>query len=170
MSKKKVIHYIERGVELGINKKYLTSKRNPWWTLENRIPAPIWVGVFNRNKIKFVRNEANISNLTTFHCIYLVDNLFYNIEIDLFFAYLLTDIAQEILNDNRREYGDGLKKFEPNDLNNSLILDLSILEQETKTMIIQLYHKYRYSVLQNKEDRTCINKINDILKSIYLKF
>lgn len=167
---KNAINYIKIGVNLGINQKYLTSKRNPWWTLENRTPAPIWVSVFNRNNIKFIRNEANIRNLTTYHCIYLVENLFYNIEIDLLFAYLLTEIAQEIFNDNRREYGDGLKKFEPNDLNNSFILDLSILEQKTKTIIIELYHKYRYSILQNKEDRTSINQINNILKSIYHKF
>ncbi len=94
LKNKKAISYIELGVQSGINQKYLTSKRNPWYLLENRPPAPIWVSVFNRNAIKFVRNEAGISNLTTFHCIYLVTDLFNNIEIDLLFAYLLTDIAK----------------------------------------------------------------------------
>ena len=69
--------------------------------------------------LKFIRNEAEICNLTTFHCIYLVNDLFSKIDIDLLFAYLLTDTAKRIFSDNRREYGNGLKKFEPNDLNNA---------------------------------------------------
>ena len=155
--------YIEIGEENGINKKYLTSKRTPWYSLENRPPSPIWVGVFNRNGLKFIRNEANISNLTTFHCIYPNSNLFYKINIDLLFAYLLTDVANQIFSDNRREYGDGLKKFEPNDLNNALMLDLSKLDNETENEIIDLYIDYRNSVNNNKPNEEYINKINDIL-------
>ena len=51
-------------------RKFLTKSRKPWYALEKRPPAPIWVSVFNRNGVKFIRNEANISNLTTFHCVY----------------------------------------------------------------------------------------------------
>lgn len=166
---KNILNYIKIGEELEINRKYLTSKRNPWFSLENRPPSPIWVGVFNRNGLKFIRNEAGISNLTTFHCIYLRDNLFPTIEIDLLFAYLLTDVAQQIFNDNRREYGDGLKKFEPNDLNNGLMLDLSILDKQTKIMILNLYKQYRMCIINNIENPEAINCINEILKNIYTK-
>jgi adenine-specific DNA-methyltransferase len=162
-----ILKYIKLGEEQGIHKKYLTSKRNPWYSLENRPPSPIWVGVFNRTGLKFVRNEAGISNLTTFHCVYPTNNLFNNINIDLFFAYLLTDIAQQIFNDNRREYGDGLKKFEPNDLNNALMLDLSILDRKTQEYIIKLYNRYRNSVLKNNENKSIIDEINEILGKKY---
>jgi adenine-specific DNA-methyltransferase len=161
------LKYIKFGEEQGIHKKYLTSKRNPWYSLENRPPSPIWVGVFNRTGLKFVRNEAGISNLTTFHCVYPTNNLFNNINIDLFFAYLLTDIAQQIFNDNRREYGDGLKKFEPNDLNNALMLDLSILDRKTQEYIIKLYNRYRNSVLKNNENKSIVDEINEILGKKY---
>jgi adenine-specific DNA-methyltransferase len=164
---KNILNYIKMGENKEIHKKYLTSKRNPWYSLENRQPSPIWVGVFNRNGIKFIRNETKLSNLTTFHCIYLVNNLFYDIDIDLFFAYLLTDVAKQILNDNRREYGNGLKKFEPNDLNNASILDLSILSRENKEKVINLYNKYRKSVINNKEEILHINKIDELLKIEY---
>lgn len=162
-----VISYIEVGEKDEVNKKYLTSKRNPWYSLEKRPPSPIWVGVFNRSGLKFIRNEAEISNLTTFHCIYPTISLFNNLNIDLLFAYLLTDVAQQIFDDNRREYGDGLKKFEPNDLNNALMLDLSKLEKETELKIIELYHNYRYSVINNKTDKKYLDEINEILTKKY---
>jgi adenine-specific DNA-methyltransferase len=137
--------------------------------LENRPPAPIWAGVFNRGEIKFIRNEAGISNLTAFHCIYPVSSLFSSVETDLLFAYLLTDTAKQIFNDNRREYGDGLKKFEPNDLNNALMLDLSMLNNQTKKSILNLYAQYRKSVIHHLEKTEFIESINEILKKIYRK-
>ena len=93
-SDENVIKYLQKGVSEGIDKKYLTACRTPWYSLENRPPAPIWVSVFNRTGLRFVRNEANISNLTSYHCIYPKQtDLFWIFEIDLLFAYLLTNTA-----------------------------------------------------------------------------
>jgi adenine-specific DNA-methyltransferase len=121
--------YLKKGEDEGIDKKFLTASRTPWYSLENRPPAPIWVSVFNRTGLRFIRNEANISNLTTFHCIYPKQtNLFTQIDIDLLFAYLLTGTAKQIFEDNCREYGNGLQKFEPNDINKGKMLDLEIIK------------------------------------------
>lgn len=162
-----VLNYIKLGEEQGIHKKFLTSRRTPWFINEKRPPSPIWVSVFNRNKVKFIRNEAGISNLTTFHCIYLKSDLFSHIDVDLLFAYLQTSIARAIFSDNRREYGDGLKKFEPNDLNNGLMLDLSLLTESEKEEIKNLYFSYRESVLEGKENENFITKIEQLLKNKY---
>ncbi len=167
VNNEKVISYIEVGEKNKINKKYLTSKRNPWYSIENRPPSTIWVGVFNRSGLKFIRNEAGISNLTTFHCIYPVQNLFNDLSADLLFAYLLTDVAHQIFSDNRREYGDGLKKFEPNDLNNALMLDLSKLDETHEKNIIDLYNSYRKSVLENKCCDEYLIEINEIFLNEY---
>jgi adenine-specific DNA-methyltransferase len=157
-----VLNYIKTGETEGINKKYLTSRRNPWFSIENRSVAPIWVGVFNRKKgIKFIRNEAKIRNLTTFHCVYFSD--YKGVDLDLFFAYLLTEVAHKILGDNRREYGGGLNKFEPNDLNNALMLDISTLSTKNKEDIKLLYKNYRDSALIGCENKEYIDNINDIL-------
>lgn len=163
-----ILKYIEIGKKTGIDKKYLTSCRTPWYSLENRPPSPIWVSVFNRNGLKFIRNEANISNLTTFHCVYPVkNNLFNNVNIDVLFAYLLTDIAREIFEDNRREYGNGLQKFEPNDLNKAMMLDLSLLDKNTENEILELYTKYRETSIAQSPSETFLTKINDIFKIKY---
>lgn len=160
-----VDNYIQKGEQEKINEKFLTKNRKPWFALENRPPAPIWVSVFNRNGVKFIRNEANISNLTTFHCVYPSNSdLFSEINTDLLFAYLLTDVAKDIFNDNRREYGNGLKKFEPNDLNKSKMLDLSILSKSIVENILNLYSKYR----QTKNEKFIV-EIDLILRKEFAK-
>jgi adenine-specific DNA-methyltransferase len=159
-----VKNYLKKGEDEGIDKKFLTASRNPWYSLENRPPAPIWVSVFNRTGLRFIRNEASISNLTTFHCIYPKQtNLFTQIDIDLLFAYLLTDTAKQIFEDNCREYGNGLQKFEPNDINKGKMLDLEIIDEKTKREILSLYELYRNDVLQNEDRKKYINEINEIL-------
>ena len=157
---KMVAEYIALGENEKVNEKYLTKKRKPWYSLENRPPAPIWVSVFNRNGVKFIRNEANISNLTTFHCVYPTKtDLFSDVPTDLLFAYLLTDVAKEIFSDNRREYGNGLKKFEPNDLNKSKMLDLSKLSQEQIERILNLYSDFK-----DTEEEEYIKQIDEIFR------
>ena len=160
--------YIELGEKTGIDKKYLTSCRTPWYSLENRPPSPIWVSVFNRSGLKFIRNEANISNLTTFHCVYPVQNsLFDHVNVDILFAYLLTDVAREIFEDNRREYGNGLQKFEPNDLNKAMMLDLTLLDKKTENIILEIYNKYRETAINKFPDDNFLTEINNIFKTRY---
>lgn len=131
-----VLRYIRLGEEAGINRRYLTASRTPWYAIEKRHPAPIWVSVFNRNGLRFIRNEANTYNLTTFHCVYPKTN---EVEVDVLFAYLITDVAKEIFLDNSRQYGNGLVKFEPNDLNNGMVADLTLLNTEERSFIKDVY-------------------------------
>lgn len=165
-SNHQVKEYLQKGIDEEICKKHLTSRRSPWYSIENRPPSPIWVSVFNRNGLKFVRNEANISNLTTFHCIYPNQNNSSS-NIDLLFAYLLTDVAKSIFQDNRREYGNGLTKFEPNDINKTKMLDLELLDEETKMKILELYKNYRESVIKGKSDEKYLGQINEIFIENY---
>ncbi len=123
--------YLQIGEENGIDKKYLTACRKPWYAIENRVPSPIWVSVFNRNGLRFVRNKADAYNLTTFHCVYNTSN----VDTEILFAYLLTNVAKEIFLDNSRQYGNGLVKFEPNDLNYGMVLDIRLLTDDEKKFI-----------------------------------
>ncbi len=137
--------YLAEGERQGVAQKFLPAHRTPWHRPEKRPPAPIWVTVFNRGGLRFVRNETATLNLTTFHCVYL--NLFFQDRADLVMAYLLTEVAREIFAQNRREYGNGLEKFEPNDLNKAPMLDLSHLTAAQVAHFEDVYQRYRQSVL-----------------------
>lgn len=159
--------YIELGEKQGIHKRYLTSHRTPWYSLENRPPAPILVTVFNRTELRFVRNEAGVYNLTAFHCVYLKPNIVPKVA--LLMAYLITDVAREIFEDSRREYGGGLRKFEPNDLNNAFVVDLEIIDKDKKENILHLFSKFRENEISGKGAAEVKNDLNEIFLDILKK-
>ncbi|HPY79899.1 MAG TPA: N-6 DNA methylase [Bacilli bacterium] len=137
-SDKNTVAYIKYGESIGTNKKYLTSHRDPWYGMESKEPSPIWINVFSRQKLKVVRNLAGIKNLTTFHSVYM--NSDKDKFTDVLFCYLLTDLGQSILYQNKRSYGGGLDKFEPGDLNDALILDFGVISQEDTNQIVNVYN------------------------------
>lgn len=148
--------YIKYGELTGIDKKYLTSCRKPWFAIENRLPAPIWVSVFNRSGLRFVRNKAGVYNLTTFHCVYDTGV----VDADILFGYLVTDMAKEIFMDNSRQYGNGLVKFEPNDLNNGYVADLRQLSLPERRFV-------RDTVRQLQDSDSPIEKYLSVLDRFF---
>jgi len=159
--------YIELGEKQGIHKRYLTSHRTPWYSLENRPPAPILVTVFNRTGLRFVRNEAGVYNLTAFHCVYLKPNVIP--KVDLLMAYLITDVAREIFEYSRREYGRGLRKFEPNDLNNAFVVDLDKISKDKEEIILHLFSKFRENEINGKSTVEVKNELNEMFLDIFKK-
>ena len=99
------------------------------------------MSVFSRSGLRFIRNKAGVYNLTTFHCVYNVSS----IDTDILFAYLVTDIAKEIFLDNSRQYGNGLIKFEPNDLNKGMVVDLRLLSVDEQHFISKAFEKLQYN-------------------------
>lgn len=167
LSDKNLRKYIEIGEKQGIHKYYLTSHKSPWYLLDKRPPAPILVKVFNRTGLKFIRNEANVYNLTAFHCVYLKPNFIS--KIDLLMAYLITDVAQEIFEDNKREYGKGLKKFEPNDLNNAFVVDLEKITSYYEQKILTLFYEFKDKELKGENTISIKNELNEIFLEIFRK-
>ena len=110
--------YLRYGEKNGYHLRYLTKMRTPWYKLERRTPAPLLFGVFSRGKFKVVRNLSAAVNLTCFHCFY--PNLFGQPYCDALFLYFQSKAARQVLGISMRRYGDGLEKFEPNDLNRAL--------------------------------------------------
>lgn len=114
-----VAQYLDEGVKRGVADRYLTRAKPKWYRAEERIPAPIWVTVFGRGRLKFLRNKAGCRNLTAFHCLYTSndDPLFQ----DALVACLNSDVITGAVAKHQRVYGGGLLKMEPKD-----ILDIDV--------------------------------------------
>lgn len=143
------LEYISKGEEQGVNLKYLTSNRDPWYALEKRAIAPIWVAVFGRNGLKFIWNDSECINLTCFHAFYPA-NIGQDY-LDIFFLYLHSKTAEELFDREKREYGNGLEKFEPNDLNKALMVDLRLLSSKDKLMLSELKKVFLKSDTQKRQ-------------------
>ena len=153
--------YIAGGEEAGISRKYLPAHRSPWYAPEQKEPAPIWVASACRKGMKFVRNEAMVRSLTTFHSVCVRSSLAE--DANLVFCYFLTPAAQEILRRNRKVLGSGLEKFQPNDLNSAEMLELGILSPADRKTILRIY-----DALKIHPSQELISRLNDLFSS-YLK-
>ncbi|OGS06980.1 MAG: hypothetical protein A2270_00925 [Elusimicrobia bacterium RIFOXYA12_FULL_51_18] len=128
--------YIQFGEKLGVNDKFLTKNRKPWYALEKRAVSKIWVSVFGRNGLKFIWNTSCCKNLTCFHSFYPTE---YGAGyLDILFIYLNSSLAKNIFDLEKREYGDGLEKFEPNDINKSKAIRFSLLSDIDVKRLAQL--------------------------------
>ncbi len=149
--------YLDLGKRNGSHMRFLTRNRSPWYRLEQRPPAPILATTFNRGNLRFVRNEAAVRNLTCYHSIYLQPG--FESRADLLMAYLLTPLAHTLIRPNRRIYGDGLIKYEPNDLNTAQIADLTALPEAHADAALTLYAAYRRSHLSGDPDESLIDRL-----------
>jgi adenine-specific DNA-methyltransferase len=60
----------------------------------------------------------------------------------LLLAYLVTPVAAEVLLRNRREYGDGLIKFEPRDVATAQVVDVGTLVASDRPDILAAFDRY----------------------------
>lgn len=137
--KQEIIKYLSEGEQLGYHERYMTKARNTWYEIEKRKPAPILFGVFNRGRLKVIRNFTTAINFTCFHSFY--PNIFGQQLVNKLFAYLLSDVGQQIIRINKRSYGNKLEKFEPGDLNDSLCPNqkqLEMIDDESAGKVIKL--------------------------------
>ncbi|MDJ0582609.1 N-6 DNA methylase [Crocosphaera sp.] len=158
---KTVINYLKLGEEKGYNQRYLTKSRNPWYKLEKREPAPILFGVFNRGRLKVIRNFTTAINFTCYHGFY--PNILGHNLIDKLFIYLISDLGQEIIKMNKRSYGNNLDKFEPRDLNNSYCPNMeqfnSIQQQEIREIIkVATIDEKKAILMSNQLIKNIINR------------
>lgn len=119
--------YIKFGEQQGFHQRFLTKSRTPWYKTESRVPSPLLLGVFARGRFKIVRNESSALNLTCFHG--FQPNLSGLKYLDHIFLYLSSAVGQEIISLSMRRYGDGLNKFEPNDLNSALVPSPDVFDE-----------------------------------------
>lgn len=142
--------YIRKGEVENIHHRFLTKSRSPWYALEKREKSNIWVSVFGRKGLKFVWNTSNCKSLTCFHSFY--PTAFGKKYLDILFIYLNTRFAHTLFDREKREYGNGLGKFEPNDINKSLILDFGEIEEEDFQKLKELQKDLLLDAGQKNQD------------------
>jgi adenine-specific DNA-methyltransferase len=100
------------------------------------LPAPILAGVFNRGRLKIIRNFTEAINFTCFHSFYpdLVGEKYIN----RLFVYLISEIGQAIVMTNKRKYGGNLDKFEPGDLNECYCPAISQFDKTSESEAIEI--------------------------------
>jgi len=125
--------YISSGEASGIQGRFLLAGRRPWYAMEPQRPAPIWAAVFGRQGLRFVHNRTTALTLTTFHCVYPID------QSDSFVAALTLCLnvpsVQAAARAHTRVYGGGLLKFEPRDLLEICVPDLSKADESTRAAL-----------------------------------
>ena len=153
--------YLNKGIREEVHNRYLPKNRHPWHHMEKKTVSPIWIGTAGRNGIKVVRNLAGVLNLTAFHGLYPkpgFDHL-----TNLLFCYLLTSTAQSLLAENRKIMGNGLAKYQPNDLAEGYILDLTRMTDSDQTNINQLYAQ----LIAKQHKQEYVNKIINQMDEIF---
>ncbi len=130
--------YLKSGKDKGIDKRYLPSKRKPWYRQEQRPPAPFLCTYMGRSTVKnsgkpfrFIWNRS----LATAHNVYLL--LYPKPPLDFLLqtksdsgtSYreilrTLQQISANVMTDAGRVYGGSLHKLEPSELGRVPILNL----------------------------------------------
>jgi len=157
-NKADVESYIKHGESLQYHQRYLTKNRNPWYKIEARESAPILFGVFNRGRLKVVRNFTDAITFTCFHSFYPNDlGAQYT---NRLFVYFLSDLGQKVLMTNKRNYGANLDKFEPGDLNEGLCPSKEQLDRITEEQVLLVIETAK----MNEEDAiTEANRLMDLV-------
>jgi adenine-specific DNA-methyltransferase len=119
-------NYLKYGVEQKINERYICRHRSPWYSQENRPPAPLLFNILGRPEgtrhkpYRFILNKSLATATNVYLMLYPKPNLKGMLERD---PYLLESIWRvlnciplgELLKEGR-VYGGGLYKLEPNEL------------------------------------------------------
>lgn len=154
--------YIAEGIANNLHERYLLAARRPWYSMENREPAPIWAAVFGRASLRFVLNAAGVCNLTTFHCLY--PNGLSGKQVKALVALLNTVPIQERAMRHRRVYGGGLAKFEPKDLLQLEVPDIRCLPEATVDEIVSLFVSWDREL--RKDPDFCPTELNVLAASL----
>lgn len=109
-----VREYLRKGEALGLADKSLISQRKPWYKMEARSVPPFLFAYLGRRNTRFIRNLAGVVPLTSFLCVYPLQN-------DPVFINKLWEVLRHPdtianLSAVGKSYGAGAIKVEPRSL------------------------------------------------------
>lgn len=120
--------YLAKGVEAGLNERYLCRSRKRWYDQENREPAPIVCTYVGRSDTKhgrpfrFIRNRSSATVANSYLAMYprpaLLERFAFDPNVIDRVWEQLNAIPAETLLGEGRVYGGGMHKLEPKELAN----------------------------------------------------
>lgn len=116
--------------------RYLCASRSIWYQMEVRHPSPLWVGVFSRGSMKTIRNSTGALTLAAFHT--MTPRADFADGALLLSAYFRTTLFEREFVRQRREYGHGLVKVEPKDVEDMLVPDFRCLTKSATDEVVRL--------------------------------
>jgi len=129
--------YLDLGVQRGMHRRYLTAHRQPWYHMEQRPVAPLWINTFSRQGFRCVLNDAQAAHLTAFHGIYpYTAGREYVLTLA---AFLNSSIAAPLVAQHQRVYSRGLAKLEPLDVAAILVPDPDQLPAAFRSQVAELH-------------------------------
>lgn len=134
--------YLEEGKEHGLQERYLCSHRSPWYSQENRPPAPILCTYLGRGDTKrgrpfrFILNSSRATVANVYLAMYPTPLLARVLDRDPTLIRriweILNQLTPEQLLGEGRVYGGGLHKLEPRELGNVDASSISTLIPDFK--------------------------------------
>ena len=120
----KTANYIRRGASEGVNQGYLASRRNPWYSLETRDPAPFLCTYMGRSSdgrapFRVILNQSQAIATNVYLMLYPRTPLRRAMTAEPDQRAVLASlhrIVEAEWETNRRVYGGGLYKIEPREL------------------------------------------------------
>ena len=120
--------YLEEGEALGVAKRYLCRHRTPWYTQEDRPPAPFVCTYLGRSDTKngrpfrFILNHSRATAANVYLMLYPKEPIAQALDEDPTLKKRLWEFLNEIhpqaMLGEGRVYGGGLHKLEPRELSN----------------------------------------------------
>ncbi|WP_076791278.1 N-6 DNA methylase [Chlorobium sp. KB01] len=137
--------YLQEGKERGIHERYLCGHRSPWYSQENRLPAPFVCTYLGRSNTKsgrpfrFILNNSSATVANVYLAMYPKPLLAKAIEQDATLLRkiweMLNRITPEQLMGEGRVYGGGLRKLEPGELANVDAAEIAALIPDFKSIV-----------------------------------
>ena len=105
--------YLVEGERAGVDKRYITTHRRPWWRVGIGEPAPIVASYMARQAPRFARNPDGVALLNIGHGIYPTSELTDDQLAELTAAL---NARRSAYPGSGRTYHGGLEKFEPREM------------------------------------------------------
>ncbi len=132
-----VQRYLMEGLRRGIDQRFLSAHRDPWYAAEPKPIAPLWINAFSRNGFRCVINDAGVAQLTAFHGIY--SRTMSHDDLLILAAFLNSRHGAAAITREQRTLGNGLAKLEPGDVAALRVPDPARLPESFRRALIDLY-------------------------------